>query len=318
MIGLAVVWMGSAARPAWGQSAWPSYPNNTAITVTSGGNVGIGTTSPNSNGRARLTVATGLAFDAPSAAATHYFVFGATGSLANAQNSNLTWTRAYDHIDLMTLKGNGNVGIGTTSPISVLTINSSASATSSELVMANTYTGSGPVGTYLTSYLPLNTGTSALFAQIGSDNSVSNTSGQETGLLKFTTKKDGAWGIRMVVSGDKVGIGTLNPQYKLAVNGTIGTKEVIVTNTGWSDYVLRPGYRLRPLSDVGAYIRAHHHLPDIPSEAEVKGKGVSLGDMQARLLAKIEELTLYMIQQDKDNRELRQRIAQLETRAAGR
>ena len=126
-----------------------------------------------------------------------------------------------------------------------------------------------------------------------------------------------------------VGIGTTNPQYLLSVNGTIGAKDVMVTNTGWSDYVFRPGYRLRRLSEVGAYIRAHHHLPDIPREADVKAKGVSLGDMQAKLLAKVEELTLHMIQQDKDNRELREhitqqerenlelreRIAQLETRA---
>jgi hypothetical protein len=72
------------------------------------------------------------------------------------------------------------------------------------------------------------------------------------------------------------------------------------------------------LSEVNAYIQAHRHLPDIPSEAEVKEKGVSVGDMQSKLLAKIEELTLHMIQQDKENRELRERIARLETRAAGR
>jgi hypothetical protein len=69
------------------------------------------------------------------------------------------------------------------------------------------------------------------------------------------------------------------------------------------------------LSEVNAYIQAHHHLPDIPSEAEVKAQGVSVGEMQSKLLAKIEELTLHMIQQDKKNRELRERLAQLETRA---
>ena len=124
----------------------------------------------------------------------------------------------------------------------------------------------------------------------------------------------------MLFLGDtgNVGIGTNIPQYKLAVNGTIGAKDVIVTNTGWADYVFRPGYRLRPLSEVGAYIQAHRRLPDIPSEAEVKEKGVSVGEMQAKLLAKIEELTLHMIQQEKENRELRERLARLETRAAGR
>jgi hypothetical protein len=109
------------------------------------------------------------------------------------------------------------------------------------------------------------------------------------------------------------------------VNGTIGAKDVIVTNTGWSDYVFRSGYRLRPLSEVNAYIQANHHLPDIPSEAEVKEKGVSVGEMQTKLLAKIEEITLHMIQADdrnnrleQQNRELQERIARLEALSARR
>lgn len=117
-----------------------------------------------------------------------------------------------------------------------------------------------------------------------------------------------------ILNTGNVGIGTSNPnpQYALAVNGVIGAKEVIVTLSGWSDYVLRPDYRLRPLSEVNAYIKEHGHLPDIPSEAEVKSKGVSVGDMQARLLAKIEELTLHMIRLEGQNRELKERIGQLE------
>ena len=96
------------------------------------------------------------------------------------------------------------------------------------------------------------------------------------------------------------------------MNGNIGAKDVIVTNTGWADYVFRPDYPLRPLSEVSAYIQTNRHLPDIPTEAEVKEKGVSLGDMQAKLLAKVEELTLHLIQQERDNQELRERLAQLE------
>jgi hypothetical protein len=100
-----------------------------------------------------------------------------------------------------------------------------------------------------------------------------------------------------VTNSGNVGIGTTNPQNLLSVNGTIQAKEVLV-NTGWSDYVFEPNYYLRPLSEVAAYIRANHHLPDIPSESEVKEKGVSLGEMQSRLLAKVEELTLHMIDSD--------------------
>ena len=112
-----------------------------------------------------------------------------------------------------------------------------------------------------------------------------------------------------------VGIGTLSPQYSLSVNGTIQAKEVLV-NTNWSDYVFDPQYRLAPLHEVGRYIKANGHLPEIPSAAEVAANGVSLGEMQSKLLAKIEELTLHMIAADETNGELRKRISRLEAGGA--
>jgi hypothetical protein len=125
-------------------------------------------------------------------------------------------------------------------------------------------------------------------------------------------KPAGVERVRFTTSGN-VGIGTTSPQHKLSVNGTIGAKEVIVTNTGWADYVFKPDYRLMPLGDVRAYIAKHRRLPEMPSEAEVKETGVSVGEMQAKLLAKIEELTLYVIELDKrdealqrDNQQLRE------------
>jgi len=102
-----------------------------------------------------------------------------------------------------------------------------------------------------------------------------------------------------------IGIGTTAPHYLLSVNGTLGAKEVIVTNTGWPDYVFQPRYRLRPLSEVKTYIQANHHLPDIPSEAETKARGVSVGEMQSKLLEKIEELTLHMIAAEEKSEQLR-------------
>lgn len=96
-----------------------------------------------------------------------------------------------------------------------------------------------------------------------------------------------------------VGIGTTNPgSFKLAVNGTIRAKEIKV-ETGWADFVFEEDYSLRSLNEVEQYIKAHKHLPDIPSAAEVEENGVQLGDISAKLLQKIEELTLYVIEQQK-------------------
>ena len=90
----------------------------------------------------------------------------------------------------------------------------------------------------------------------------------------------------------------------LAVDGTITAKEVKVQINVWSDFVFADDYNLRPLSEVNKFIQTNGHLPEIPSEQEVKENGVSLVEMQVKLLQKIEELTLYIIEQDKKIKEL--------------
>jgi len=110
-----------------------------------------------------------------------------------------------------------------------------------------------------------------------------------------------------------VGIGTTNPQAKLAVNGDVYAKKVKVTQSGWSDYVFYPGYRLRPLPEIEKYIHEQQHLPDVPSASDVEKDGIDLGDNQATLLRKIEELTLYVIAQDKKLKRLEKQLRQLKS-----
>lgn len=100
----------------------------------------------------------------------------------------------------------------------------------------------------------------------------------------------------------QVGIGTINVNdagFKLFVETGIRTRKVKVDQAAWPDYVFHASYNLRPLSELEQYIQQHHHLPEVPSAAEVEKEGLDLGDNQAALLKKIEELTLYVIEQNK-------------------
>ena len=110
-----------------------------------------------------------------------------------------------------------------------------------------------------------------------------------------------------------VGIGTTNPgSFKLAVEGIIGAREVKVTTDSWADFVFEPDYKLMSLADLETFIKTNKHLPEIPTTAEVKENGIAVGEMNAKLLQKIEELTLYIIEQQKLIEALRNRVDQLE------
>jgi len=112
-----------------------------------------------------------------------------------------------------------------------------------------------------------------------------------------------------------VGIGTTEPgTYKLAVEGKVGAREVEVRTGSWADFVFAPDYKLPSLGDVQRYIDQHGHLPDIPSEAEVIENGVPLGEMQKLLLQKIEELTLYTLDFQKQLQAQQEQIEKLKAR----
>ena len=98
---------------------------------------------------------------------------------------------------------------------------------------------------------------------------------------------------------NNVGIGKDFPTYKLEVNGTIHSKEVIVDLQNWPDYVFKKNYQLPLLSDVEKFILKNNHLPNIPSAIEINEKGLQLGNTQKKMMEKIEELTLYLIEANK-------------------
>ena len=108
-----------------------------------------------------------------------------------------------------------------------------------------------------------------------------------------------------IQSDGNIGIGTISPSYKLDVAGTLRAREIIVNTTG-ADFVFADDYQLRPLSEVETFIKVNKHLPEIKSAQEMQENGVSMNELQIQLLQKIEELTLYILQQEKRIRELEQ------------
>ncbi|MDN5215690.1 hypothetical protein QQ020_26670 [Fulvivirgaceae bacterium BMA12] len=205
---------------------------------------------------------------------------------------------------ILKLTQDGNVGIGTTSPSHKLTVagdidysrltkldmleNSKAFIRAADIMFGHS-TRRGSLGRVL-----VDAGDGAIHLNYQSD-----------------------WGKTQINGGaifltGNTGIGTFNlAGYKLAVNGRIRAKEVKV-ETGWSDFVFEDDYELPTLAEVEAFIKANKHLPEIPSAKEVEENGVELGKMDSKLLQKIEELTLYIIEQHKRIEAQDKRIRQLE------
>lgn len=106
-----------------------------------------------------------------------------------------------------------------------------------------------------------------------------------------------------------VGVGTNNPQKELSVNGTVLAKEVIVSldNVYWPDYVFSSDYSLLSLEELESYVKEYHHLPGVPSSDDVKD-GVCLGELNKALLEKVEILTLYIFEMQKQLEVLKQQV----------
>jgi hypothetical protein len=210
----------------------------------------------------------------------------------------------------MHINQDGNVGIGTTAPGHHLQIATTAAGNTNFLFFQNTgipnsqlYLGNVPDNYVIPNQRSANLLESYTDLHIGATNS---------GNIYFETARGGGDApIRMtVLNNGNVGIGTaVTGGNKLAVEGTVAARRVKVTqNAAWADYVFNDNYQLPLLNDLATYIATHKHLPGIPDAAEIARDGQDLGEMNRKLLEKVEELTLYIIQQNKRNDEQQAQI----------
>ena len=270
-------------------SPLPAF-SNSGLTIADSGNAGIGTTTPaalldlqklyGNDVGIKLSQPGSSIWDIKNTASTGLFTIGAGG--AN-----------YFNIAHQT----GNVGIGDSNPLTKFVIKDAGQAlyflTNQKLV------GSWPPNPEATTM-------------------TLTSSGNSSGNLALATGNTEAMRITTI---GYVGIGTTNPDEKLTVKGKIHAEEIKVDLAVPADYVfqkyytgkseLKSDYSLPTLAEIESFTKENHHLPNVPSAKEVQENGLSLGEMSNVLLQKVEELTLYAIEQNKTIEELKGQIVTL-------
>lgn len=292
---------GGGGSSLWSQNGSVAYYNE--------GRVGIGTNDPNallqissgdSQNLLNLTNTTGgTAYQEIYSGTTGHLTLGLVGGGNGEQEGQaIFWNRknarlvfGTNDLDRMTIRANGNVGIGTQVPGTKLDVN--GSMRSSNLTVGNDLKFMTNSNRPIEFIKPgLSTGGAFIYADFWASSSEFN----------FIEFRRGSTGMKFrVTQGGNVWAA-----------GKITTREVEVTLASFPDYVFRPGYDLMSLSEVDQFIQANGHLPNMPTEAEVVENGLNLGDINVKLVEKMEELTLHLIEKDKEVKAMEARLKALE------
>ncbi len=275
----------------------------------------------------------GLFYYLPTSGSMTYYSSSATGTAGGTPGFS----------PIMTMQADGNIGIGTTSPTEAkLQIHEPAgntqfiAAAGSNLPGISTFVpisapSIGFNARYQNGYKYMGAGYGSFWQYTPSVGRLSywnsSTNGSADGALSssfsLAIDSSGQLGIGtsipkapLHVTGNVVfGSSSIEPAvgYKLSIDGRVICEEMRVqTSAAWPDYVFSGDYKLLPLEELEKSIKANNHLPNIPAAADVEKNGFDVGDMNRRLLEKVEELTLYMIELKKENSRLTQRMSALE------
>ena len=254
-------------------------------------------------------------------------------TLTNDSKLNFFFFNSTNSGDRMTITGIGNVGIGTTNPSRRLHVFGSPAFTGNVFRVESTYSGNSNLNSLEAIALPADGygvagyfdggwrgvrayahGNGSTGHSIAVEASAYGSAGTRTGVFGRAVGGTVNWagyfseGNVYVTNELRIGSGAIGGAsgYKVAIDGKVIAEELRVQLSGaWPDYVFSEDYALPAISEVASYVQLENHLPGIPSAKEIESDGLHLGEMQRKMVEKIEELMLYIIQQE-------ERISQLE------